>query len=104
MPEGQPVNGRSHRPSMPLSGRPEEITHWVGVGGGCLRSERKWRESPGLIRQPGSSSPLGVLWEKSGVVGPGGGGPGKARGVGTRAGGGGGGDPRVKPGGGGGGL
>jgi hypothetical protein len=61
MPGGQPAIGRNHKPSMPPSGRPDEMTHCVGTGGGVLRSERKCRNSPCLIRQVARSSPLGVL-------------------------------------------
>jgi hypothetical protein len=41
MPGGQPANGRNHKPSMPLSGRPDEMTHCVGTGCGvfALRKE-----------------------------------------------------------------
>src|SRR5204863_10129063 len=47
----------------PRSGRPEEITHWVGMGGAVLRSDRKWRKLPCMIRHAASSSPTGVLWK-----------------------------------------
>jgi len=38
---------------MPRSGRPEEITHWVGIAGGGSRSDRKWLNSPVLDQAAG---------------------------------------------------